>query len=122
MKPATNVVDNGAFVLQHNKDFIQHNINLASDRSQGLLPPISSHSPTHSLSRKASVQPVDVAFNALKKDASQERYETKEEQNIRLVKQNVKRMQNFLGYNPYDLKNYRADNPKLPFSLPGEKF
>lgn len=50
------------------------------------------------------------------------RYETKEEQSVRLGRQNVQRMQNFLSYNPYNLKNYRADNLRLPYSLPGEKF
>lgn len=34
----------------------------------------------------------------------------------------MQRIQNFLGYNPYDLRNYRADNLQLPYSLPGEKF
>lgn len=55
VKPAEAVVDNDAFVLKQNKDFIKHNINLACDRSQGLLPPISTHSPNQSLSKKASV-------------------------------------------------------------------
>lgn len=31
-------------------------------------------------------------------------------------------MQHFIAYNPYKLQNYRVDNKKLPFSLPGEKY
>ena len=31
-------------------------------------------------------------------------------------------MEHFLAYNPYKLQNYRVDNNKLPFSLPGEAY
>jgi len=31
-------------------------------------------------------------------------------------------MNSILQYNPYDLRNYRATNSRLPFAMPGELF
>lgn len=50
------------------------------------------------------------------------RYENANEQLLRVNKQSLAQMQHFIAYNPYKLQNYRVDNKKLPFSLPGEKY
>lgn len=93
-------LDKDAFIMKEYKDFIQHNINTTSNAK---LP--------------------SLVFEETKNHSPSERkYETFDENQKRLEFNKIQRLQHFAKYNPYDLKNYRVDNVKLPFSLPGEKF